>query len=171
MKNIIKITIAFILISAPTYPQANLQDNRMGGRFMPERIEKFKKMRLIEELNFSEENAIRFNVKYTAHEEKVRDLYKKREELESDIEKMISSSQEIQKDSKELLRVLKEIEENELKIHDEKTRYIMDLKKMLTTEQMAKFYLFQRKFNKELREAIRELRHEQPRGRMRDRKE
>lgn len=171
MKNKLFIIILLGLFSFPIYSQISVQEEGMFGMHMPERVEKYKKMRLIEELGLLEENAVRFNVKSNAHEENMRELMKMRRELEDKIANQLKFSDDIQKDPKELTRILKDFEKNQIKIEEERLRYIQDLKKLLTTEQMAKFYIFQRKFEKELREAIKQLRKESPRGRMKERRE
>jgi len=66
-------------------------DGRDGvERPRSERLEKFRKMRLIEVLGLREEESVRFFCKTNGHEEKVRDLMKSRNLILDDIEKTIS---------------------------------------------------------------------------------
>ena len=88
MRAYIFVSILSILIfsSQEGLSQRRWDKNRQeGGR--PERLEKYRKMRLIEVLKLSEEGAVRFFAKQNAHEEKVHDMMQKRNQLLDEIEK------------------------------------------------------------------------------------
>src|ERR1043166_1513390 len=78
------IFVALLLWSVPGFAQHRPQRNMDGSR--PERIEKFRKMRLIEALKLNEESAVRFFAKQSAHEDTQREFMKSRNEALNKIE-------------------------------------------------------------------------------------
>jgi chromosome segregation ATPase len=154
-----------------TQPPGEKFQERMG----PERIEKFKMIRLIEVLDLPEESAVRFTVKANEHEKLLRDLRKMQAEMQEKLDEYLKKAEEAAKNKvqyekklKELQKQLDQFEENRGKMLDEEKRFLKELKELLNSEQMAKYYLFQRDFEKELREAMKRLRKDMPRHRMRE---
>ncbi len=168
---VIMISIFLLCDTLFSQPPGEMFQERMG----PERIEKFKMMRLIEVLNLSEESAVRFSAKTNEHERRLRELGKMQDELQDKLDEYIKKAEETAKNKsryekqlKELQKQLDQFEENHSKMLDEKKRFLKELKELLDSEQMAKYYLFQRDFEKELREAIKRLRKDMPRHRMKE---
>lgn len=122
----------------------------------PERLEKYKKLRLIEALDLKEEDAVRFMAKYTTHENNLHDLMKQRMELIDQLELLLRT----QASDKEFQKLFTQLEENEQKMFNERKRFQNEIKSSLTTEQAAKFLVFDRNFNRELHEAMQEMRRE-----------
>jgi hypothetical protein len=121
-----------------------------------ERLERFKKMRLIEVLNLKEDDAVRFTAKHTAHENAMHDLMKERMDLIDQLERQLQTKA----GDKELQKSFDQLQQNNQKTFDERRRFEGDVKTMLTPEQMAKFYVFERNFERELREAMDDVRRE-----------
>ncbi|HZY10306.1 MAG TPA: hypothetical protein VFF29_04055 [Bacteroidota bacterium] len=124
----------------------------------PERIERFKTMRLVEALKLKEEESVRFFAKQNTHDEKVRELMKSRNETLDEISENVreqSQSDEIQKRIDTIL----EIDQN---IFQERKRYHEEMRKFLSQEQFAKFLLFEREFEQQVRDAMREMRRRPP---------
>ena len=67
--SIMIVAAALLLVSAGLFAQPHQGRPGMAGR--PERIEKFRMMRLVELLKLNEEDAVRFYAKQNAHEEKI----------------------------------------------------------------------------------------------------
>lgn len=123
-------------------------------RQRPERLEKFRKLRLIEVLKLSEEEAVRFFAKQNAHEDKTHAHMQKRNGILDEIEKIIkenSSSNELLKLSEATLNIDKDIFMERQRYHDE-------LRKFLTPEQFGRFIVFERDFGRQVREAMQEMR-------------
>ncbi len=73
---------------------------REGGRNSqpgPERLERFRKMRLVEVLHLNEDDAVRFFAKQTAHEDHVRDLMKSRNNILDDMDSAVREHDESKK--------------------------------------------------------------------------
>ena len=148
---LIVITVTGLLYAQP-------QGERWREMMGPERIEKYKKMRLLEVLNLPEESAVRFNAKINLHEDKLWELRKMQDELQDRLEESLKLQKESTKDGKEIQKYLDQIDDSRLKMSDEDKRFLKEMREFLSSEQMAKYYIFQRNFERELRDAIREMR-------------
>ena len=150
MTRFLSLAIALVLLIGTVSSQPMGQGMRMG----PERLEKYKKMRMIEVLNLNEDDAARFTAKYTSHENTVRELMKQRMGVIDGIEESMQKTDS----DKNFDRLFTQLEENDQKMFNERKRFHDDLRSMLTKEQMAKYFVFDRNFNRELREAMDEMR-------------
>ncbi|MBI5472893.1 MAG: periplasmic heavy metal sensor [Ignavibacteriae bacterium] len=126
-----------------------------------QKIERFKKMRMIEMLDLKEEQSIRFIARYNEFENTRRDLNTQRNEILDKIERLLRNNA----DSKEFEKLFAEVEAVGRKIGDERLKFFNGLSDLLTVEQRAKLLLFERRFENELREAVREV-QQRRRGRM-----
>ena len=126
----------------------------------PERLEKFRKMRLIEILKLSEEDAVRFFAKHSAHEDAQRDLLKSRNNALDEIEKIIRDKG----DSEKIEKLSDEIEGVDQKMFAERTRFHDDIQKLLTPEQYGKFLVFERNFGRQVKDALQEMHQGRPEG-------
>ena len=134
----------------------------LGGRSM-ERIERFKKMRLVEMLDLKEDQSVRFFVRLNEFEITRRELNRQKDETLDKIERLIRNKA----DQKEYEKIFDEVEMSNRKIGDEKLKFFNSLTDLLTIEQRAKLILFERRFENELREAVKEA-QERRRGRFGD---
>lgn len=154
------IFFAFVIMLIGLDP-AHAQRRRPPGPVFepgPERIERFKTMRLVETLKLQEEESVRFFAKQNTHDEKVRELMRSRNGTLDEIAENVreqSESAEIQKRIEAIL----EIDQN---IFQERKRYQEEIRKLLSQEQFAKFLLFERDFEQQVRDAMREMRRRPP---------
>ncbi|MDI6802496.1 MAG: hypothetical protein QME58_01455 [Bacteroidota bacterium] len=158
-----------------TFLFAQPGSEKWQGKMGPERIERFKKMRLIEALNLSEETAIRFNAKYNSHENRVREIRESSETIQGKLADLLRLYEErgkqrkfSEKETKELQNLIDQIEANRNEINIEEQRYSKELRELFAPEQIAKYYLFQQNFEQELREALKQMRKDMPKRRMRE---
>lgn len=119
-----------------------------------ERIERFKKMRMVEMLELNEEQSVRFFARYNEHETRRRDLMRQRDELLDKIERLLRNKAE----AKEYEKLFTDVIEINRRIGEERLAFFNSLSDLLTIEQRAKLLLFERRFENELREAMREAR-------------
>ncbi|MBI4548030.1 MAG: hypothetical protein HY707_08625 [Ignavibacteriae bacterium] len=122
----------------------------------PERLEQWKKMKLVELLDLNEDEAVRFFAKQNSHEDKQRELMGLRKEAVDDLEYMLRQKDE-KKDLQKTLDKILEIDQN---MFAERRRYHDELRKSLTPEQFGKFLVFERNFGQELRNAMKEMQRE-----------
>jgi len=128
-------------------PQGPRQGPRAG------RLEEFRKMRLVEVLKLKEDEAVRFFAKQSAHEDKIKELMKARNDALDDIDKTVrekGDAKGIQKSSGDVL-------DADQKIFAERQRYQEELKNFLTPEQFGKFLVFERNFEHHMREAMQDM--------------
>ncbi|MBI5214338.1 MAG: hypothetical protein HY960_01145 [Ignavibacteriae bacterium] len=144
---LLTITCSFSQPGGPGYGHGQMREGPP-----PERLERFKKMRLIEVLKLNEEESIRFFAKQSAHEEIARDIMKERDKALDDLQELLT--EENMKDVPKLVDV---IETSDEKLFRERERFRDEVKKLLSPEKFAKFLLFERDFNKQVRGAMKDI--------------
>jgi hypothetical protein len=154
MKYFLLIASLIIILHVTCFAQSGWQRGQQMNP-PPERLEQFRKMRLIEVLKLNEEESVRFITKQRMHEEKVRDLMKNRNSFLDEIENILDSSFEV----KELLRIADKIKSIDNDIFLERQRYTDEMRQFLTPAQFGKFLVFERSFGRQVRDAIDEMSH------------
>jgi hypothetical protein len=134
--------------------------DRPGGGQRGERLERFRKMRLIEVLNLNEDEAVRFFAKQNAHEDKVHDLMKARNDALDNLDAAIKDN----KDPQDLQQLMDNALDFDKKLFAERERYHKELRDSLTSLQFAKFLVFERNFGRQVRDALEEMRHDRSGG-------
>lgn len=153
---------SFLFIMMIIAAQASAQPQGMppDGRGM-ERIERFRKMRLIEMLELKEEQSARFIARMNEFEGAQRDLQKQKDEALDKIERLIRNKA----DEKEYEKLFEEFESVSRKITAQRSAFFSGLTDLLSIEQRAKLLLFERRFQDELRDAMREVQKRRRGGR------
>jgi hypothetical protein len=118
-----------------------------------ERIEQFKKVRLLEVMNLDEETSIRFFARYNKHMETLRMIQKDHNELIDQLQRFNTSNA----NSAEIEPVIKNIEMSEEKIAETRSKFLEELKEVISIKQIAQYVVFERNFNKNLREIMRDI--------------
>lgn len=158
MKYILMLFITMLLL----IPQTDARGQRRRpfldqNRPKPERLEKFRKMRLIEVLQLNEEDAVRYFAKQSGHETTQRDLLKQRNEIVDAVGELVREKG----DTKQLQLQTDKILEIDGKIFSERRRYQDEMKQFLTPVQFARFLVFERNFGRQIKDAIEEMHEEQ----------
>jgi Spy/CpxP family protein refolding chaperone len=117
-----------------------------------ERIERFKEVRLIEMLDLKEEQSVRFFTRLKEFEKRRHDLQKAKGETLDKIEQAITDGA----DDKALEKLYPEVGAIDVRIGEERAKFFNGLSDILTTQQRGKLLLFERSFERDLRDAIRE---------------
>ncbi len=147
----------FVLLALWLAPSAIAQPGGRGpDRERPgvERLERFKRMRLVESLKLNEEDAVRFVAKQTAHDDKIRELFTSRADAMSKMKELLQGNG----NASELQKHIDDVLDLDQKIFAERRRYQEDVRKLLTAEQFAKFLVFEQNFGRQMREALDEMR-------------
>ncbi len=126
----------------------------------PQRVQQFKKLRMIEALKLDDATSIRFFAKYSKHEEAVRDLNKERDGLLDELQGMRKSGAS----DAEMEKVIANLVALDAKQLDERTRFESDLKTVLTISQIADLLVFERNFARNVRQMMQEMARERRRG-------
>jgi hypothetical protein len=125
-----------------------------GGKLPPkamEKIQTMKKVKLLEVLDLPEADADKVLVKYTSYENKIIEATKRTDEITEKLNDAVKEEdyKNIDKLNEDFMKARKDLD-NAL---DERMN---GMKQILTKEQFAKYLVFERKFQEELRRAIME---------------
>jgi len=146
---VIFLVICFTLIaSMQTFSQ-------MGDeppRHMREKLDQLEKIKLIEALDMDEETTLRFFSRRNEHRMKMDELTNRADEIISQME-VIFKSGKVYTEA-ELKSLINEANNIHSEIDKEKSEFINSLDDILTTEQIAKLIIFERRFKDELRRAM-----------------
>lgn len=118
-----------------------------------ERIEQFKKVRLMEVLKMDEETSIRFFTRYNKYEETLRDIQKDHNALIDKLQKLSQSGA----NNSDIERVIKDIGMSEEKITETHSKFLEGLTEVISIKQVAEYVIFERNFNRNLREIMRDI--------------
>ncbi|MFN0156748.1 MAG: hypothetical protein ACKVRP_01595 [Bacteroidota bacterium] len=125
-----------------------------------ERIDQLKKVRLVEMLDLNEEQSVRFFARLNESENKRRDLQKQKMDLLDRSERLMRN----EADEKEFEKIFPEIMAVDQKMLQEKEKFFTGLTDLLSVSQRAKFLLFERQFERELRDAMKQVRRRRQPG-------
>ena len=147
MKKIILLTV---LLFIPTQSFAQPFDE--PPHRMRERLSQLEKIKLIETLQMNEETTLKFFSRRTEHQVKMDELAGQADKTIDDMETLLKDEN---KYSPEQLKILID-KANSIhsEIEKEKTAFIHSLDDILTTEQIAKLIIFERRFKDELRRVL-----------------
>jgi Spy/CpxP family protein refolding chaperone len=125
-----------------------------------ERIQQLMKMRMVETLELKEEQSVRFIARFNEHDKVRHDLMKQKGEVLDRIEKLVkdgAGDREIEKAVSEAIAL-------DNRMMEERAKFVNGLADILTVPQRAKLLLFERRFERELRDAIRETQQRRSKG-------
>jgi hypothetical protein len=152
MKYLVTVYIVFI-IAMMTFCNLIAQDRPPMRGPGAERIEQFKKVRLMEVLKMDEETSIRFFARYNKYEETVRAIQKDHNTLVDQLQELSKSDA----NNSEMERVIKDIGMCEEKIAETRSKFLGELKSVISIKQVAEYVVFERNFNKNLRDIMRDI--------------
>lgn len=116
------------------------------------KIEQLEKVKLIEALDLTEDQSIRFFARRNEHRKEIEKLEIRSEEVIRDLEKIVQDSNE--RNVTEQKRLLNEFLDIRIQIENKRKQFILSLNDILTTEQISKLVLFEKKFREEIRKIL-----------------
>ncbi len=137
------------------------QDQRPVRGPGAQRVEQLKKLRMQESMALDEETSIRFFARYNEHQEDLRKVGKKRADLIDGLEALIRKNAT----ESELDARLKEISKVEGQVIEVRLKFIEKLGDILTKDQIARYVVFERNFNQDLRDLMRDAAQDRWRNR------
>src|SRR5579862_5105419 len=140
----------FLIVLLGTMACAQEWDYHGHGGKNRERLDEFRKMKLIEVLGLTEDESVHFFAKQTAHEKTIRDLMKTRNDALDKIHELESKKAGADEYSKPVSDVLA----TDGSLYKERERYQDELKTFLAPDKFAKYLLFERNFGRNLRDAM-----------------
>jgi len=116
------------------------------------KLEEFKKIKLIEVLDLSEEESTRFFALYNEHQKKVQNIQRERDKVIDQLERLTKDESSFQpKKFEELEARLNSLEQelfrNRLEFHS-------SIKNVLPPYKVAKYYVFEREFMREVNKLL-----------------
>ena len=147
-------SLLFILILIPVLVSAQGMRDHKGPR---EKIEQLEKIKLIETLNMDEQTTLKFFARRNESRDRIDKLNDSLNVITDDLEAKFSKGD--QSGYKELINKHLAIQKQ---IAAEHTQFINSLYDILTTEQVAKFIVFEKRFRDQIREFIFKGRRQPP---------
>lgn len=143
--------LLIILLTIVPIIQSPAQEMRRHEIQRMHRIEQLERIKLIEEINLTEEQSVRFFSRRKEHRKEIENIEKRIDETLSEIDKILNSG-----DIKEstLKKLVEDVLTNREKIETKRKQFILSLNDILSTEQISKLILFERRFRDEIREMI-----------------
>lgn len=118
-----------------------------------ERVEQFKKLRLMEVLGLDEQTSIRFFARYNKHHEAMRDI--RRQQME--VFQQIQTLRRNQAPDKDYEKVLQDLISLEQQSGEMKREYMDGLSEVLSKKQVAEYIVFELRFQQNLRDLLQEV--------------
>ena len=148
MKKYLIISLLFIAVLAvELQPQQHHMGNRRNNA--REKIDQLEKIKLIEELNMSDDVSLKFFTKRNEFREKGKRLNEKIDSLSRYISE---KSQRIDENipNEDWEKLIEEFVSTEKKLQNNKNDFLISIQKILTPQQVAEFLAFERKFREEI---------------------
>jgi Spy/CpxP family protein refolding chaperone len=152
------IVILMVILSVALSAQMREQQ---GGKFKRpmERLENYKKIRMIEVLKLDEETGLKLVSRYNKHREGVKQLEQNRAAVIDKLESQLSSNAS----DAELQKTFAEFHDSERKIGESRKKFLDDLKEVLTVKQIGEYIIFERNFMADLRNVVKDVQNERRR--------
>lgn len=146
MKNLIYVILIFLIV-VPTKAQEHRE-----RRMMENKIEQLEKVKLIEALDLTEDQSIRFFARRNEHRKEIEKLEMRSEEVIRDLENIVQNSNE--RNVTEQKRLLNEFLDIRIQIENKRKQFILSLNDILSTDQVSKLVVFEKKFREEIRKIL-----------------
>jgi hypothetical protein len=134
--------------------------DRPGQFRAQQRVEQFKKLRMIEALKLDDDTSIRFFTKYNKHEEVMRGINEQRNDLIDQLQDMRKSDS----DAAGMEKIFTDLTTLDTKQTEERVRFLDDLKTVLSTKQIADLIIFERNFARNVRQVMQEMARDRRQG-------
>ncbi|MBI5660868.1 MAG: hypothetical protein HZC46_01820 [Ignavibacterium album] len=145
-----KYFVYLIFLTAILSP-INAQE-RLERRMKDSKIEQLEKVKLIEALDLTEEQSVRFFARRNEHRKEIEKLEMRSEELLGNIETLINAPGV--KNITEQKRLLNEFLDLRVQIETKRKQFILSLSDILSFEQIGRLVVFEKKFREEIRKIL-----------------
>jgi Spy/CpxP family protein refolding chaperone len=149
------------IFTASSVSNAQMRRGANSPRPAIERIESFKKVRMMETLKLDENQSVKLIARYNSHQERMRELERQTNEIYDRLEGQIQSNAS----ESEYAQTFAALREYEKKRSEERMIFFNELKEVLTPKQVAEYMIFERNFARDLREAVRDVKAERLKSR------
>ncbi|BDQ01660.1 hypothetical protein [Ignavibacterium sp.] len=139
-----------ILLTLLIFP-AQAQERR-EHRKMDSKIEQLEKVKLIEALDLTEDQSVRFFARRNEHRREIEKLEERSDELLRIMENMLDERGE--KNPAEQKKLLNEFLDIRIQIENKRKQFILSLNDILTIDQISRLVVFEKKFREEIRKIL-----------------
>lgn len=140
--------LAIILLTSISFPQ-KMEERGMKHRGKLEQLEKIK---LIEALDLDEETSIRFFSRRNESRKEIQELEIRTDDIIAELEKSFNNGDKSKDDLQK--RLTSDLLKTRESIETKRNQFINSLNDILTTEQIAKLIVFEKKFRDEIRNVL-----------------
>jgi hypothetical protein len=149
-----------LLVAVVVMPAASsAQDEELPAKSKAlERVEQFKKIRLMEVLGLDEQTSIKFFARYGNHQRVLQELRKKQLQALGGVQALRKGKSP----DAEYERVIQNLQTLEGEVRDAKFKYLDELREILSSKQIAEYLVFELRFQQNLRELIRDGQKNRP---------
>ena len=148
MKKLLMIIFTLIVLTSIAYPQ-QMKERKMKNM---EKLEQLEKIKLIESLDMDEDTSVRFFARRNESKREIQELEKKTDDIIFELEKSFNSEDKYQDEKQKLL--ISEMLKNRETIEMRRNQFINSLDDILSTEQIAKLIVFEKRFREEIRNVL-----------------
>lgn len=148
MKKLFLMLFSIIIVTSIIYPQ-QMKEKKMKNR---EKLEQLEKIKLIESLDMDEDTSIRFFARRNDSKREIQELEKKTDDIISELEKSFNTEEKNQSEKQKQL--ISEMIKNRESIEMKRNQFINSLGDILSTEQISKLIVFEKKFRDEIRNVL-----------------
>lgn len=137
---------------APADMSAQFGRNQ-GQRPAMERVESLKKVRMMEALKLDENQSVKLLARYNKHRETMHSIESEAGEIYNKLEGQIEANAS----EGEINQSIGALLEFDRKKYDARSKFVGELRDVLTTKQIGEYLLFERNFARDLRQAVRDV--------------
>jgi len=148
MKKLLMIIFTLIVLTSIAYTQ-QMKERKMKNM---EKLEQLEKIKLIESLDMDEDTSIRFFARRNESKREIQELEKKTDDIIFELEKSFNSEEKYQDEKQKQL--ISEMLKNREAIEMRRNQFINSLDDILSTEQIAKLIVFEKRFREEIRNVL-----------------
>jgi hypothetical protein len=153
MNKVIITALVVVFLTSISFPQ-KMREKMMKNKGKLEQLEKVK---LIEALDLDEETAIRFFARRNDSRNEIDNLEKKSDDLIFELESLFKSGEKNQEEKQK--QMISEFLKMRESVEVKRNQFINSLTDILTTEQISKLIVFEKRFRDEIRNVLLEKRH------------
>jgi hypothetical protein len=128
-----------------------------------EKIVELKKKKMVEELGLEGEEARKFLDIYAVHIDQMHQLHRQRKELSKKLKHMAAIGYDVPGDR--ILQTISELNKVDETMLQERNKTMIKMEGILNPPLMAKYVLFEMRFDDKLRETLMFIRHKRPKER------
>jgi Skp family chaperone for outer membrane proteins len=154
-------TLAILFLLLIIQCDAITQQRQQRMQRGTDRLEMLRQVRMIEALDLDKESAARLSVLFAGHQEKVREIQRQIENLIDDLETAIEGDEP----DDTLLGIQSQIEEQRTLLHSNRIEFYRDVGSLISTRQVAMLIVFERNFQRDMREIMQDVQQRRRRPR------